>query len=52
MAPKRQAITDVEIAREDRSQNIKALDSLARELSALQVSKKSQQTLDSFFIGK
>jgi predicted unusual protein kinase regulating ubiquinone biosynthesis (AarF/ABC1/UbiB family) len=33
-----------EVAREDRSQNIRMLDSLARELSALQVSKKSQRT--------
>lgn len=41
-----------ELAREDRSQNIKALDSLARELSALQVSKKTQMTLDSFFVCK
>jgi hypothetical protein len=39
-----------EIAREDGSQNIKALDSLARELWILQVSKKSQKTLDSFVI--
>jgi hypothetical protein len=39
-----------EIAREDRSQIIKALDSLARELSVLQVSKKSQKTLDSFLV--
>jgi hypothetical protein len=37
-----------EIAREDGSQNIRVLNSLARELSALQVSKKSQRTLDSF----
>jgi hypothetical protein len=41
-----------EVAREDRSQNIRMLDSLARELSALQVSKKSQRTLDSFFVCK
>jgi DDE superfamily endonuclease/Tc5 transposase DNA-binding domain/Fission yeast centromere protein N-terminal domain len=41
-----------ELAREDRSQNIKALDSLARELSVLQVSKKTQMTLDSFFVCK
>jgi hypothetical protein len=41
-----------EIAREDGSQNIRVLDSLARELSALQVSKKSQRTLDSFFVCK
>jgi hypothetical protein len=41
-----------EVAREDRSQNIRMLDSLARELSALQVSKKSQRTLDSFFVYK
>jgi hypothetical protein len=39
-----------EIAREDGSQNIRALDSLARELSVLQVSKKSQKTLDSFLV--
>ena len=39
-----------EIAREDKSQNIKALDSLARELSALQVSKKTQRSLDSFSV--
>jgi hypothetical protein len=38
-----------EIAREDGLQNIRVLDSLARELSVLQVSKKSQRTLDSFF---
>jgi hypothetical protein len=37
-----------EIAREDGSQNIRVLDSLARELSVLQVSKKSQRTLDIF----
>jgi hypothetical protein len=41
-----------EVAREDGSQNIKALDSLARELWTLQISKKSQRTLDSFFIHK
>ena len=39
-----------EIARDDRSQSIRALDSLARELLVLQVSKKSQWTLDSFFV--
>jgi hypothetical protein len=41
-----------EIAREDRSQNIRMLDNLAGELMALQVSKKSQRTLDSFFVCK
>jgi hypothetical protein len=41
-----------EVAREDRSQNIRVLDSLARELSALQVSKKSQRTLDRFLVCK
>jgi len=39
-----------EIGRDDRSQSIRALDSLARELLVLQVSKKSQWTLDSFFV--
>jgi hypothetical protein len=41
-----------EIAREDRSQNIKALDGLARELLMLQVSNKNQRTLDNFFVCK
>jgi hypothetical protein len=41
-----------EIAREDGSQNIMMLDSLTRELLVLQVSKKSQRTVDSFFVCK
>jgi hypothetical protein len=41
-----------EIAREDGSQIIRMLDSLTRELLALQVSKKSQRTIDSFFVCK
>jgi hypothetical protein len=47
-----ETLQQFEIAREDRSQNIKVLDRLARELSALPVSKKSQRTLDSFFVCK
>ena len=45
-----EVLQQFEIARDDRSQSIRALDSLARELLVLQVSKKSQQTLDSFFV--
>ena len=41
-----------EMAREDGSQNIRALDILARELLSLQISKKSQKTLESFFVYK
>ena len=41
-----------EIAREDGSRNIKVLDSLAKEFSVLQISKKNQKTLDSFFVYK
>ena len=41
-----------EIAREDKSQNIKVLDSLARELLTLKVSKRNQRTLDNFFVCK
>ena len=41
-----------EIAREDRSHNIKVLDSLGRELLMLKVSKKNQRTLDNFFVCK
>ena len=41
-----------EIAREDRSQNIKVLDILARELLTLKISKKNQRTLDNFFVCK
>jgi hypothetical protein len=39
-----------EQAREDYSQSIKALDSLARELLMLKLKKKSQKTLDSFLV--
>ena len=39
-----------EQAREDYSQSIKALDSLARELLMLRLKKKSQKTLDSFLV--
>jgi hypothetical protein len=41
-----------EMAREDGPQNIRPLDNLARELLGLQISKKSQKTLDSSFIRK
>ena len=47
-----ETLQQFEIAREDRSQSIRMLDNLARELIALQVSKKSQRTLDSFFVCK
>ena len=41
-----------EIAREDRSQNIKVLDGLSRELLMFQISNKNQRTLDNFFVCK
>jgi hypothetical protein len=41
-----------EIAREDRTQNIKVLDSLVRDSLTLQFSKKNQWTLDNFFVCK
>jgi hypothetical protein len=41
-----------EMSRDDGSQSIRALDQLTREFTALMVSKKTQTTIDSFFLAK
>src|SRR6266536_1364097 len=41
-----------EISRDDSSRSIRALDQLAREFMALIVNKKTQTTIDSFFLVK
>jgi DDE superfamily endonuclease/Tc5 transposase DNA-binding domain/Fission yeast centromere protein N-terminal domain len=41
-----------ELSREDGSQHIRGLDNLARELLTLQISQRSQKTLDSFLVSK
>ena len=41
-----------EISRDDSSRSIRALDQLAREFMVLMANKKTQTTIDSFFLAK
>ena len=41
-----------EMSRDDGLRSIRALDQLSREFTALMVSKKTQTTIDSFFLAK